>query len=286
MKSLRRAALHCRVTQPTVSMGVKNLEKDLNTSLLTRTVNSFVLTEEGQRVYAFARNFFEDLEKIKEELRQESKTRHKLKIGINQRYEQTIAPFIEDFILTKPEFAVECIFEDGKKIRDKFRENAYDLIFTINFDDKDNASFHKQGDSIFLFEDETSLCCRQKHPLSELKKTGLVDLAKYPFVIMTHLEKALYGEFHDSNIEVTIAATFNHSDHIVSLIKKTDCLGVLPIYSLPPKARESLVFPDFSMLSANFMFIARFNENPEQGFPEGREVFRSYLQKNKSHFKK
>jgi DNA-binding transcriptional LysR family regulator len=63
-----RAAAACRVSQPTLSAGIKQLEEDMDARLVKRGQRFEGLTPEGERVLAWAQQMLEDCNRLKQEL--------------------------------------------------------------------------------------------------------------------------------------------------------------------------------------------------------------------------
>ncbi|MGI6096033.1 MAG: LysR family transcriptional regulator [Lachnospiraceae bacterium] len=64
MGSLSRAANVLYTTQPHISKTIKSLENELDMTLLSRNASGVVMTEEGKRVYEYARNVLKCADKI------------------------------------------------------------------------------------------------------------------------------------------------------------------------------------------------------------------------------
>lgn len=63
-----RAAAACRVSQPTLSAGIKQLEEDMDVLIVKRGQRFEGLTPEGERVLAWAQQMMEDCMRLKQEL--------------------------------------------------------------------------------------------------------------------------------------------------------------------------------------------------------------------------
>lgn len=62
-----RAAEHCGVSQPALSAGIRQLESELGITIINRNRRFNGLTEEGQRVLAWARQTVSDLSNLRQE---------------------------------------------------------------------------------------------------------------------------------------------------------------------------------------------------------------------------
>ena len=67
-----RAAAACRVSQPTLSAGIKQLEEDLDALIVKRSQRFEGFTREGERVLAWAQQMLEDCMRLKQELRDDA----------------------------------------------------------------------------------------------------------------------------------------------------------------------------------------------------------------------
>jgi DNA-binding transcriptional LysR family regulator len=63
-----RAAAACRVSQPTLSAGIKQLEEDMDVRIVKRGQRFEGFTTEGERVLAWAQQMLEDCNRLKQEL--------------------------------------------------------------------------------------------------------------------------------------------------------------------------------------------------------------------------
>jgi len=81
-ESFTDAAELLRVSQPALSVAIKNLEKDLGSQLIIRGGNFFQITEAGQLVYDYGVRMRLDLDNLRRELSEESKSLRTLRLGM------------------------------------------------------------------------------------------------------------------------------------------------------------------------------------------------------------
>jgi DNA-binding transcriptional LysR family regulator len=67
-KHFARAAASCRVSQPTLSAGIKQLEEDMDVLIVKRGQRFEGFTREGERVLAWAQQMMDDCSRLKQEL--------------------------------------------------------------------------------------------------------------------------------------------------------------------------------------------------------------------------
>ncbi|MHB8771045.1 MAG: LysR family transcriptional regulator [Syntrophales bacterium] len=125
-KSFTLAAKQMNVSQPTLSMQVKSLEKRFAVPLIKRNKKAFELTEEGNIVFRHAEKIFSLLHELKKEL--ENFETHNMIIGST--------PYISDHVLPDILLAIREKYSDVKvqiytglsqEVLDKVVEYEYHL---------------------------------------------------------------------------------------------------------------------------------------------------------------
>ena len=93
-----RAAAECFVSQPTLSAGVKKLEKELGIELFERTRNAVRISDMGQRIIQQARKVLEEADAVKE-LAKEGKDQLSTPLRVGAIY--TIGPYLFPHLVPK-----------------------------------------------------------------------------------------------------------------------------------------------------------------------------------------
>jgi len=283
-QSIRKAARYCDVTQPAVSRSIKILEDEFQVPLFIRTKNSSQLTEYGQELFKFAEKYHKQSRAIRAQFAKIRERETALKIGINKHYERALIPLMESFMKEYPDLFVEVDFNDGETIREGFEQGNYDVAVVINYDPLQRASYSLEQNSKYMFEDRIRLCCASNHPLSSSKKISLKKMSQYPFLLPSFYVEPIKEQFEANNLQVKIRGAMNHGGLVASLIKDTNCLGILAERTLSYEKSSELVFLDSVPFNREFVIIARFSEDPRVGSPKGRQVFWKYLEKKRSTF--
>lgn len=107
--SFSLAAEHCFVTQPTLSMQIKNLEEELEIVLLDRTKKPVIPTQAGRVVIENARHALKAFNYVKESV---NELRGEVSGSLNLGVIPSIAPyllhrFIPDFLIRHPKIDLE-----------------------------------------------------------------------------------------------------------------------------------------------------------------------------------
>ncbi len=97
-KSFARAAESCFVTQPTLSMQIKKVEKELNVLIFDRSKKPVLTTDIGRQIIDQARIALQETSRIKELIQhQKNEIKGELRIGIIP----TLSPYLLPLFITK-----------------------------------------------------------------------------------------------------------------------------------------------------------------------------------------
>ena len=93
-RSFSQAAQKLYLTQPTISSHISLLEKELNSQLLIRTTKDVYPTEDGKKLYTYAKQILRLQKSILEEFHVNGEEENLLIIGASSIPEQYILPEI------------------------------------------------------------------------------------------------------------------------------------------------------------------------------------------------
>lgn len=127
-KHFGRAAEACNVTQPTLSSGLKALERELDMRLVVRESRFMGLTPEGERVVAWASQILADYESLKQDIEVfRGGLKGTLRLGVVPAAMPGIAHITMPFSLEHPDVTVEVQSMTSVEIQralDKFELDA------------------------------------------------------------------------------------------------------------------------------------------------------------------
>ncbi len=152
--SFSYAARELYTTQPTVSNNIKNLEKELNTTLMDRTSKTITLTDSGKIFYKYAVELINIRDKAKFTISEHSgKVEGEIEICASSIPEEYVLPYIiNDFSKVYPKVSFSVTHKNSKNVIDDIIEGK------INFGivgAKYNSELLKYID---FYEDELILC--------------------------------------------------------------------------------------------------------------------------------
>lgn len=130
--SFSKAARKLFLTQPTVSAHISTLEKELDTRLFVRNTKEVALSQEGQRLYVYARQIMELTDKIKQEF---GKGTEEEKSCITIAASTIPAQYLLPEILTRfnekyPGEQLKILESDSTRVAEQVAEGTVDIGFT------------------------------------------------------------------------------------------------------------------------------------------------------------
>ena len=127
--SFSQAAVHCHVTQPTLSMQVKKIEEELGVIIFDRSKKPLKATIEGETILAQARIILQEVNVLKEHVSSDKGTTSgTLNIGIIPTLAPYIVPiFLGNFLRKYPDVKVQIKELKTEEITDALRKEKIDF---------------------------------------------------------------------------------------------------------------------------------------------------------------
>lgn len=179
-KSISKAAEKLYLSQPSVSLQIKALERELGVLLFERRGPRIILTHDGQRLLELARPLVEAIDGLDETFSslRESPERGTVNIAAGgSTIQYLLPPFVEQYTREYPQVDVRLHNVTGKAGLVLLREGDVDFAVGPMLDTPPDIMFHP------LVTYEPMLITRHDHPLASRKRVTLKDVAKYPLIM-------------------------------------------------------------------------------------------------------
>ena len=176
-----RAAEACRVTQPSLSGAIRQLEDQLGVQLVFRGSRFQGLTPEGQRVLDWARKIVGDVRALKDEMR----TVHaglsgNLRLGVIPTALPMVADLTGPFIARHPNVRVTILSRTSTEILAGIESLELDAGITY----LDNEPLGRVA-QVPLYTEFYRLLCAQSSPLASRPSVTWSDVAGEPLCLLT-----------------------------------------------------------------------------------------------------
>ena len=130
-ENFTKAGESINLSQPSVSVHIKNLEEYFNAKLITRSIKqkSISITEDGYLLYKRAKEILKLIDNTKDQLKNISKTvKGHLKVGASFTIGEYFLPtFLAQFSKEYPEVEFEVIIENTANICEKIKSMKLDI---------------------------------------------------------------------------------------------------------------------------------------------------------------
>ena len=179
-KSVSKAATQIHLSQPTVSLQVQSLERDLEATLFERRGPKIELTFEGKLLYDLARPLVEGLTSLEQEFnaRRNNLEHGKLAIAAGESTIHYVLPrAVQQFSSKHPGIALTLNNVTGKQGLQQLRDRAVDFCVGPILDTPADIAF----EPVVAFD--PVLIATLGHPLAKLKKVSVRDISRYPLIL-------------------------------------------------------------------------------------------------------
>jgi DNA-binding transcriptional LysR family regulator len=179
-KSVSKAAAKLRLTQPTISLQVQALERELRTRLFDRRGPRIELTPEGALLYELARPLLEGLVEIDSdfEARRNKVEQGRLAIAAGESTIQYVLPTtVQKFARIHPGISIVLNNVTGVDGLQQLRDRRVDFCVGPLLDIPADLEF----ELVVAFD--PVLITNSRHPLSKLSKVTLRQISKYPLIL-------------------------------------------------------------------------------------------------------
>lgn len=177
--SFSRAAEDLGISQPAVSIQVRELEKTMDTSLLHRMRRGLQLTETGNVVYSYTQRIFGLAEEMESSIQDiQGLKAGKLAIGSSTTPGEYILPWvIGQFRSAYPEIDVSLSITNTEAIVQRVLDHEFDLGLA-------GAPVHVKGLAWFEYvDDEIVVIASPESPLAKRPSVSIEEVAAQKFIL-------------------------------------------------------------------------------------------------------
>jgi DNA-binding transcriptional LysR family regulator len=230
-KSFSKAAKDLNVSQPALSLSIRNLEREMGSQLLVRTRTEVSLTGIGEQFLPHARVVLREVEKAEEVfVSAQSEKRHTVKVGLSSLF--------SDF-LAKDVFV--GYYKDHPDVRVEIEITAHELDIAVDRISSGLWDFgvilRSHGSSVpkninieHCLDLTSSVYASKKHPLAKRASVSLEDLSDYAWFMSTLTDgRAIIAKFRDAGLDrPNIVGRANSFNFIMALVRNGDLITILP----------------------------------------------------------
>jgi DNA-binding transcriptional LysR family regulator len=256
--SFTRAAEELFLTQPTVSMQVKQLTKALGLPLFEQVGKRLYLTDAGRELYSTCQDVFEKLDQLEmrvADLKGMKQGRLRLAVITTAKYfvPRLLGPFCQRY----PGIDVSLVVTNHEQAIERIANNQDDIYVMSQLPEHLGVKAHPFLDNPLV------VMAPKSHPLAGQKNIPLARLAEEPFIMResgSGTRRAVQKLLDEHGIEVKVRLELGSNEAIKQAIAGGLGLSVLSCHTLTPDGHSG----DLTILDI-------------EGFPIKRQWYLVYL---------
>lgn len=229
-----RAAERLYLSQPSLSTGIKKLEKELGVTLFERGGRRTVLTAAGRSFLKKATVILEQYQTALHELKgfHDEPT---LRIGVLSTMQVTeVANLVSTFRAHYPNVIIELYEGNLEQLRDNLEQGEVDVALTVlNLRANSESSVHADPQtSTVLFQQSLHLAVPPNHPLAQRSSIRLEELEGQLFIDRVNCEffQQECQLLEAANIHPKVVYRANQEEWVVSLIRAGLGISIMPFW--------------------------------------------------------
>jgi LysR family carnitine catabolism transcriptional activator len=233
------AAENLHLSQPAVSIAIKNLEQEVGGKLFNRTTRQLELTPEGRDFLPVAQRLLQDWYRASTDLKSRFvKGEGSVTIAAMPSFASSMLPkILSDFRQKYSNVTIKIVDEVMDKVIQQVRENRAELGFVFEPENLTGLQFTP------IFLDNFILVLPPHHPLSTVEDIGWNDLVEHPFAAMNYgstMRIWLDKEAEQANVALDIVAEASQFATIGQLVKESVGISIVPALCLEQMEERGL----------------------------------------------
>lgn len=178
--SITRAAASLHISQPSITLAIKDLESELNLNLFHRINHRLVLTKEGTHLLGLAEHLLAEHDAALEEMQGLTRVGGVINLGLPVQVGTYLMPVIlGEFRKKNPDISFSITEAGALAVKDLLLRESLDIA-VISSDKEAGNGFS----STELFQSEYCVCVNKAHRLAERDTITIKDLAHETLVLL------------------------------------------------------------------------------------------------------
>jgi len=228
--SISQAAQALYVSQPSISVGIRELEEELGCPLLVRSNKGITFTTEGAQILLHAKTVLDEIEAIRQIGGEKGIPAGTIRIGSTPHYCNSILLDVMMKVQKAcPQISIFLEEHDSESVIRRVLEGSLELgmIQVCDVDEEQLLEKVQRKELAFdeMFSEALDIVVGENHPLAKQETVSLSDVLKYPYAAFRGaMNKYIESQFPQGS-------QVAHINDIVSLrqfILRTDYFAVIP----------------------------------------------------------
>ena len=176
--SITAAAEALHVSQPSISMAIRELESEFGTKLTLRRYQGYALTEAGESLWKLSDGLLRHADQVANYMANLSNQSSVIRLGVPPMIGSHMLPTLyQTFLREHPSIAVITEEHGAKILQQGLLDDTLDLALIAH-----NSPLGDSYDGVSIANTETVWCVWEDHPLASLPQVSVQQLANEPLV--------------------------------------------------------------------------------------------------------
>jgi LysR family transcriptional regulator, low CO2-responsive transcriptional regulator len=237
LTSVTRAAEELCLTQPTVSMQIKQLTQNIGVPLFEQIGKKLYLTESGQELLLTCREIFDRLARFEMKIADfQGMKQGKLKLSTITTTKYFIPRALAPFCKLYPGIEIALEITNHERILERLNENLDDLYIISKIPERLDVSLHP------FLENPLVVMAHKTHPLAQEKNIPISRLNDEAFIMRERgsgTRAAVEQLFAKHGVAVKVRLELGGNEAIKQAISVGFGLSVLSQHTFTPEAAKS-----------------------------------------------
>lgn len=236
-QNFTQAAKHLHLTQPAVSMQIKQLEECIGTPLLSKHGRKIQLTDAGHEMLLLSRNVLQQIDETDQHLKQITEGyQGRLKLVVASTVSAIATKLLASFKALNPELHISFDVTNREGIIEQLDNNEADIVLMGQPPENININ------SMAFMDNPLVVIAAPDHPLSQKQHPATINqLIKHGFVVRepgSGTRMAMERFFSEHNLVLNTNMEVNSNDAIKQSVETGLGLGVASIHTLEHELKE------------------------------------------------
>ncbi len=186
-KNITRAAKKLFISQPSLSLSIQSLEREIGTPLFQRSRGNLTLTYAGTLFYDWAVSAMHSQDQMRMKLGDIANERRRLiRIGLSAHRSLIMLPgILERFYARYPECEIHIVEKPTYILKQLLENHEVDFMVDVPHPDAINYRSELLAEERIVLAVPSSFCRDEAFPKQEQGIVVLSDLASYPFILLS-----------------------------------------------------------------------------------------------------
>lgn len=243
-KSITKAAHYLYMTQQGLSKIIKNLENELNTTLLVRTKSGIELTKTGEYLYSKVPELLEKYESLCNEIICiEQSQNHEIELLSSYGIIRLVTPeCLDDFRMKYPQIKLICHEYPDREVERRWAQGQGNVAFLVG----NNMVKFPKAKQMEKFE--IKLLVNKSHPLAKKKTVRMEELKNERFYLEStefNIHRLIVEKCREAGFEPNIAFETSGFSLCHKMVRQNKGISVTVDFIFDDMTGENLVMVPF-----------------------------------------